>query len=169
MLDVLFKGWRLLLSLGVLYGGLGISKLQFFIKKNIRFLSNFWSSKVKTLDPDRIRFGIHPKMLDPDPDPMNPDPTHWFLEFTERKKKLTICSRGRGGCGGRRGDSWPPWRGAWVCPSSACPSDPAQPARTSAPGSGHPWSSAPSRPQGAPSVERGLVTHGPNIYKDTKP
>jgi hypothetical protein len=40
-------------SLDVLYGGLGISKLQFLI---------------------RICTGIQPKMLVPDPDSMNPDP-----------------------------------------------------------------------------------------------
>ncbi len=39
-------------SLDVLYGGLGIGKFSFFIK---------------TLDPDWIRIGIQPKMLDPDP------------------------------------------------------------------------------------------------------
>jgi hypothetical protein len=35
---------------------------------------------IKTLDPDwiRIRIGIQPKMLDPDPYQMNTDPKHWF-------------------------------------------------------------------------------------------
>jgi hypothetical protein len=36
---------------------------------------------INTLDPDwiRIRMGIQPKILDPDPvpDSMNPDPKHW--------------------------------------------------------------------------------------------
>ncbi len=34
----------------------------------------------KALDPDwiRIRIGIQPKMLDPDPDEMNADPQPWF-------------------------------------------------------------------------------------------
>ncbi len=65
-------------SLGVLYGGLGISKLQFLIKKTkIKFLVvNFSILDHKTLDPDpgsgsgiRIR-NPDPqleKMLDPDP------------------------------------------------------------------------------------------------------
>jgi hypothetical protein len=39
---------------------------------------------IKALDPDwiwiRIRIGVHPKMLDPDPDEMNTDPQPWFLE-----------------------------------------------------------------------------------------
>jgi hypothetical protein len=29
---------------------------------------------IKALDPDWIRIGIQPKMLDPDPDEMNADP-----------------------------------------------------------------------------------------------
>ncbi len=29
---------------------------------------------IKTLDPDWIRIGFQPKMLDPDPCPMNTDP-----------------------------------------------------------------------------------------------
>ncbi len=35
---------------------------------------------IKALDPDwiRIRIGIHPKMLDPDPDEMNADPQPWL-------------------------------------------------------------------------------------------
>jgi hypothetical protein len=31
---------------------------------------------IKALDPDWIRIGIQPKMLDPDPDEMNADPQH---------------------------------------------------------------------------------------------
>jgi hypothetical protein len=62
-------------SLDVLYGGLGISKLQFLIKKISDFFSavNFspfgWSSK------PWIGIGIQPKMLDPElnPDSMNPE------------------------------------------------------------------------------------------------
>jgi hypothetical protein len=66
-------------SMKVLYGGLGINKLQFLIKK----ISNFFSSviffqflDIKTLDPDwvQIRFGIQPKV--PNPDSMNTDPKH---------------------------------------------------------------------------------------------
>jgi hypothetical protein len=32
---------------------------------------------INTLDPDWIRIGIKPKMLDPDPDQMNADPQPW--------------------------------------------------------------------------------------------
>ncbi len=54
---------RFVCSLDVLYRGLKwISKLQFLV--------------IKALDQDwiRIRIGIQPKMLDPDPDEMNADP-----------------------------------------------------------------------------------------------
>jgi|LakMenEpi03Aug12_release.lakeMendotaPanAssembly.Ray.scaffolds.fasta_scaffold1027594_1 hypothetical protein len=54
-------------SLNVLYGGLGISKLQFvclFVVNLFKFLV------VKTLDQDADRF--QPKMLDPDPESMIP-------------------------------------------------------------------------------------------------
>jgi hypothetical protein len=36
---------------------------------------------IKALDPDwiRIRIGIKPKMLDPDPDEMNADPQPWLI------------------------------------------------------------------------------------------
>ncbi len=35
---------------------------------------------IKALDPDwiRIRIGVHPKMLDPDPDEMSTDPQPWL-------------------------------------------------------------------------------------------
>ncbi len=59
-------------SLGVLYGGLGISKLQFFIKKiKIKFpavnFSQVWVIKpwIRIRDPDPQL----EKMLDPDPYP----------------------------------------------------------------------------------------------------
>jgi hypothetical protein len=55
-------------SLGVLYGGLGIKKLQFLIKKiEIKFPAiNFFSIfGLQTLDPDPQL----EKMLDPDPYP----------------------------------------------------------------------------------------------------
>jgi hypothetical protein len=65
-------------KLNVLYGGLGIGKMKFLIQKF------FFSAKIfflqflviTALDPDwiRIRIGIQPKMLDPDPDEMNTDP-----------------------------------------------------------------------------------------------
>jgi hypothetical protein len=70
-------------NLDVLYGGLGIGKLQFLIK-NCFFFSAviFFQFLVnKALDPDwiRIRIGIQPKMLDPDPDEMNVDPQPWNI------------------------------------------------------------------------------------------
>jgi hypothetical protein len=49
-------------SFDLLYGGLGISQLQFLIKFSV----------IKTLDPDPDRYGTQPKMLDPDS--MNLDP-----------------------------------------------------------------------------------------------
>jgi len=65
--------------LDILYGVLGIGKLQFLIKKiQIFFSCNFFLQflVIKALDPDwiRIRIGVQPKMLDPDPDEMNADP-----------------------------------------------------------------------------------------------
>jgi hypothetical protein len=67
-------------SLGVLYEGLGISKLQFLIKKNRKknFSCNFFAIFLTSKPWSRIRIGIQPKMLDPDPDPesINPDPKH---------------------------------------------------------------------------------------------
>ncbi len=65
-------------NLGVLYGGLWISKLHFLIKKYeffpaVIFFSNFWSSK------PWIRIAIQPKMLDPDPDSINPETLHLFF------------------------------------------------------------------------------------------
>jgi hypothetical protein len=62
-------------NLDILYGGLGIGKLQFLVKKKYNF---FQFLVIKALDPDwiRVRIGVHPKMLDPDPDleKMNTDP-----------------------------------------------------------------------------------------------
>jgi hypothetical protein len=72
-------GWHLLRAEGffsnsdILYGGLGIGKLQFLIKNNFfsaLIFFNFWSLKPW----NRIRIGVQPKMLDPDPDEMNADP-----------------------------------------------------------------------------------------------
>jgi hypothetical protein len=56
--------------LDILYGGLGIGKLQFLIKKILNFyaLNFFQYLNIKTLDPYWIRIGIQPKMLDRDPD-----------------------------------------------------------------------------------------------------
>ncbi len=65
-------------NLDILYGGLGIGKLQFLIKKNLIFFLQFLV--IKALDPDwiRIQIGVHPKMLDPDPNEMNADPQPWM-------------------------------------------------------------------------------------------
>jgi hypothetical protein len=80
-------GWPLLraegffCNLDILYGGLGIGKLQFLIKKNLIFFSAvifFQFLVIKALDPDliriRIRIGLQPPTLDPDPEKMNTDP-----------------------------------------------------------------------------------------------
>ena len=66
-------------NLDVLYGGLGIGKLQFDQKIFISFTAvNFLQFLVlKTLNPDWIRIGIRPKMLDPDPYQMSADPQPW--------------------------------------------------------------------------------------------
>ena len=68
-------------NLDILYGGLGIGKLQFLIKKklNKNFTVIFFQFLViKALDPDwiriRIRIGIQHHTLDPDPGKMNTDP-----------------------------------------------------------------------------------------------
>jgi hypothetical protein len=65
-------------NLDILYRGLGIGKLQFLIIKKISAVIFFQFLVIKALDPDWIRIGVHPKMLDPDPDEMNADPQPWF-------------------------------------------------------------------------------------------
>jgi hypothetical protein len=62
--------------LDFLFWGL-ISKLQFWSKKSFFSAVNYFHFLVKTLDPGWIRIGIQPKMLDPDPESMNPNPKHW--------------------------------------------------------------------------------------------
>jgi hypothetical protein len=56
---------------------LGIGKLQFLIIKMSTVIF-FQFLVIKALDPDwiliRIRIGVHPKMLDPDPEKINTDP-----------------------------------------------------------------------------------------------
>jgi hypothetical protein len=47
---------------------------------------------IKALDPDRIRIGIHPKMLDPDE--MNADPQPWFLACSSDLDALKIGHTG---------------------------------------------------------------------------
>jgi len=72
-------------SLDVLYGGLGIGKLQIFIKKKLFFsvviFFTFWSSK------PWIQIVIHSKMLDLDldPDQMNSDLKHWSHKYKFKK------------------------------------------------------------------------------------
>ncbi len=79
--------------LGVRYRGLGISKLQFLIKKNIIFFSslNFFLQFLvfQTLDPE-LDSDPHPdpqleKMLDPDP---YPDPQEIYILCL-----VTACER----------------------------------------------------------------------------
>ncbi len=72
----------------VLYGGLGIGKLQFLTKKNLKKFSAeifFQFLVITALDPDwiRIQICIQPKMLDPDPDEMNADPQPWLEEMVK--------------------------------------------------------------------------------------
>ncbi len=85
----MLDGWPLLraegffCNLDMLYGGLGIGKLQFLIQKNVIFFSAvifFRFLVIKALDPDWIwiRIGVQHKMLDPDPDEMNADPQPWL-------------------------------------------------------------------------------------------
>ena len=83
-------GWPLLRTEGffnnldILYGGLGIGKLQFLIKKKFTFFSAviFFLQflVIKALDPYwsriRIRIGLQRQTLDPDPEKMNTDPQH---------------------------------------------------------------------------------------------
>ncbi len=61
-------------SLDVLYGGLGIIKLQFLIKKELLKKFELQCLVMKTLDPDQESL----EMLDPDPDSMNLEPQHGF-------------------------------------------------------------------------------------------
>ncbi len=46
---------------------------------------------IKALDPDwiRIRIGIHPKKLDPDPDEMNADPQPWLSCLSREDEPVT--------------------------------------------------------------------------------
>jgi hypothetical protein len=63
-------------SLYVFYGGLGISKLQ-LLNQKFKFFSAVNCFKLLALKPwIRIRVGIQPKMLDPDPESNEPDTKH---------------------------------------------------------------------------------------------
>ncbi len=65
-------------NLDIRYGGLGIGKLQ-LIKTKFSAVFFFQFLVIKALDPDwiRIRIGLQPQTLDPDPDQMNADPKPW--------------------------------------------------------------------------------------------
>jgi hypothetical protein len=62
--------------LDVLLGGLGLSKLQFFINNDKYFSAVFFLQflVIKTLDPDPKPDPELLEMLDPDPDLINLDP-----------------------------------------------------------------------------------------------
>ncbi len=60
-------------------------------KFNLFSTRNFFQFLIiKTLNPDwiRIRIGIQPKMLDPDPYQMNADPQPWLL-LSQTSKRFT--------------------------------------------------------------------------------
>jgi hypothetical protein len=48
---------------------------------------------IKALDPDWIRIGIQPKILDPDPDEMNADPQagQWVVILFSAVLPIRIC------------------------------------------------------------------------------
>ncbi len=84
-------------NLDVLYGGLGIGKLQFLIKKKFNFFSScnfffkFWSLKPWIRigsGSGSIRIGIQPKMLDPDE--MNADPQPWWSYSNALKRFAAV-------------------------------------------------------------------------------
>jgi hypothetical protein len=68
--------------LDVLYGGLGIRKLQFLIKKfQIFFKFVIIKIQIPEFDTD-WRIGIQPKMVVPDPESINPGLKHRQLVGT---------------------------------------------------------------------------------------
>jgi hypothetical protein len=73
-------------NLDVLYGGLRIGQFKFLTKIFFNSFSavNFLSSK--PLDPDWIRIGIQPKILDPDPYQMNTDPQLCYWQPVRKGK-----------------------------------------------------------------------------------
>ncbi len=78
----------------VLYGGRGIGKLHFLIKKIYIKISgvNFLQFLViNTLDTDQYSL-IQPKMLglDPDPDQINTDPKHWSHKYKLKNNRFSI-------------------------------------------------------------------------------
>jgi hypothetical protein len=50
---------------------------------------------IKALDPDwiriRIRIGLQPQTLDPDPEKMNTDPKPWFFLDVFQDLDLSLC------------------------------------------------------------------------------
>jgi hypothetical protein len=87
----LLKAEGFFCNLYVLYGGLGIGKLYFLIKKlNLFSAVNFFQFLfIKTLNPDWIRIGNQSKMPDP-----NPYQMHFSLKETRRTNQeshLSFC------------------------------------------------------------------------------
>jgi|LakMenE01Jun11ns_1017448.scaffolds.fasta_scaffold9762832_1 hypothetical protein len=100
-------GWRFLrdegffCNLDILYGGLGIGKLQFLIKKNLIFFSVVIFFKllvIKALDTDwiRIRISLQHQTLDPDPEKMNTDPKPCLKLFLSSRENNLGCHSGSG-------------------------------------------------------------------------
>jgi hypothetical protein len=79
VLDVLFSGLKASPdSLNVLYGGL--DQKRFFLNFSCIFSSIFGHQYTGSgFDPDQDSL----EMLDPDPNSMNPDPTHCSLPFLQ--------------------------------------------------------------------------------------
>jgi hypothetical protein len=65
-------------NLDILFGGLGIGKLQFLIKKKFNFFFSYKFFSIFGHQTPWIRIDIQPKMLDPDPYQMNTDPQPWL-------------------------------------------------------------------------------------------
>jgi hypothetical protein len=96
-------------NLNVLYGGLGIGKLQILIKKifftTVIFV-NFWS--LKPWIRIRIRIGIQPKMLDPDKMNADPQPCNGVPGMCRRGTSDPSCRQGLWRRWGRTDPSCPP-------------------------------------------------------------
>ncbi len=78
-------GWPLswaagfLCNLDIHYGGLGIGKLHFMIKKNLIFFQLQFFFQFLVIKAPYPRIGLQPQTLHPDPDQMNTDPKPWLL------------------------------------------------------------------------------------------